>query len=108
MNPQILDKLYFYPGVVDYDKFRTINPIVSVTKKCQLTIPVGEPLLHVIPLFNDKIVCGYGPPTPEQQGELVYDPTVHTNHFYRKKYQVKKSYSLEEVKLQELQESEKE
>lgn len=93
---EILDNIYFYPGVVDYDRFRAMNVIVSIMNKCTLTIKAGEPLLHIIPMYNEKIVCGYGPPTPAQTAESKYDPTVHTNHFYRKKQQVKKDYKLNE------------
>lgn len=93
---EILDNLYFYPGVVDYDRFRALNVIVSVMNKCTLTIKAGEPLLHIIPFFNERIVCGYGPPTPAQSAETNYDPVTHTNHFYRKKQQVKKDYKLNE------------
>mgnify|MGYP006286359427 CR=1 FL=1 len=98
---EILDNMYFYPGVVDYDRFRALNVIVSVMNKCTLHIKAGEPLLHIIPFFNERIVCGYGPPTPAQAAESNYDPVTHTSHFYRKKHQVKKDYKLEEIESQE-------
>ena len=94
-NPEILENLHIYPGVVDYDKFRAINVIASVKRKCTIHIKAGEPLLHVIPMFNERIVCGYGPPTPEQEAEVRYDPNMHTSHFYRKKMQVKKEFGLQ-------------
>lgn len=90
MDPEILENLYIHPGVVDYDRFRVVNIIASIKKKCTIHIKAGEPLLHIIPMFNEKIVCGYGPPTSEQEAEIRYDPTMHTNHFYRKKMQTKK------------------
>jgi hypothetical protein len=105
-DPEILENLYIYPGVVDYDRFRVVNMIASVKKKSTIHIKAGEPLLHIIPLFNDKIVCGYGPPTPEQEAELRYDPTMHTNHFYRKKMQPRKKDS--DFALQNPQENKEE
>lgn len=91
---EMLENMYVYPGIVDYDRFRTINLIAAIRKKCSFTIRAGDPLLHVIPMFNEKIVCGYGPPTPEQAAESNYDPVVHVSQYYRKKLQVKKEYGL--------------
>lgn len=93
-NPEILDNLYIVPGIVDYDDFHIVNFIFAVKKKCQIKIKAGEPLLHFIPFVNSDIVCGYGPPNPEQEAKSFYDPVVHETHFYRKKQQIKKSFEL--------------
>jgi len=103
-KPEMLENMYIYPGIVDYDKFRTINVIAAVKKKCTFTIKAGDPFLHVIPIFNERITCGYGPPSPEQLAEGSYDPMIHTSQFYRKKYQVKKDYQLNESETEEEQE----
>lgn len=97
-NPKILENLHIYSGVVDYDRFRPMNVIASIKNKCTIHIKAGEPLMHIIPFFNEKISCGYGPPKPEQEAECRYDPTVHTSHYYRKKHQTKKdsNYKLQE------------
>lgn len=96
-KPEILENLYIVPGVVDYDNFHVVNFIFSIRKKCQFTIKAGEPLLHFIPFLNSDIICGYGPPTQEQEAASLYDPVVHENHFYRKKQQIKKSFELNEL-----------
>lgn len=94
MSQEIFKNTYVVPGIVDYDKFHSMNFICAFTKKCEFTIPAGEPLLHVIPIVNKPVVCGYGPPNAKQESELNYDPKVHQRNFYRKNFQFKKLFSL--------------
>lgn len=102
-NPEILDNLYIYPGIVDYDKFHTVNIICAVRRKCNFVIRAGEPLLHIIPFVNSDIVCGYGPATEEQTGQIKYDPKIYQNQYYRKYHQTKKKYKLDEKQEEETQ-----
>lgn len=100
-NPEILDNLYIYPGIVDYDKFHTANIICAVRRRCNFTIHAGEPLLHIIPFVNSDIVCGYGPATEEQRGQSKYDPKIYQNQYYRKHHHTKKKYKLDESQVQD-------
>jgi hypothetical protein len=95
-SPEFLENFFVYPGIVDYSTFHTMNVILAPRKKMEYTIKAGDPILHVIPFYNKEIVCGYGPPTIEQESLLSYDPTIHRTQFYRKNHAVKKSFSLEE------------
>lgn len=96
--PEFFDNFYVFPGVVDYKSFHVVNAILAPRRKMEYTIKAGDPLLHVIPFYNKEIVCGYGPPSIEQESLINYDPTIHRNHFYRKNHAIKKSYNLEETK----------
>lgn len=95
-DPEFLDNFYLYPGIVDYNTFHTMNVIFAPKRKCEYTIKAGDPLLQVIPFYNKPIVCGYGPPTIEQESLLGYDPTIHEKNFYRKNHMVKKEFKLEQ------------
>lgn len=94
-DPELLDNFYFYPGIVDYNTFHTMNVILAPRKRFEYTIKAGDPLLHVIPFYSKNIKCGYGPPTIEQESLLRYDPTWHEKQFYRKNHMTKKTYKLE-------------
>jgi len=96
MDPEILENLYIYPGIVDYDKFHTANVICAVRRNCQFTIKAGEPLVHIIPFVNSEIVCGYGPATDEQESQINYDPNMYQKQYYRKNHHTKKTYILED------------
>lgn len=95
---EFLDNFYVYPGIVDYDTFHVCNVILAPKKKMEYTIKAGDPLLHIIPIYNKNISCGYGPPTVEQESLIKYDPAYHRNQYYRKVHSVKKGFDLEENK----------
>lgn len=63
MHSTFLDKLFVYPGMVDYDKFHTINFIFSVTEECEFTIWAGEPLLQVLPVQRRTFTAECGAAT---------------------------------------------
>lgn len=100
-DPEFLDNFYIYPGIVDYGTFHVMNVIFSPRRKCEYTIKAGDPLLHIIPFYNKPIVCGYGPPTIEQESLLKYDHTFHENNFYRKNHMVKKNFKLNNIDSKE-------
>jgi hypothetical protein len=106
-SAEILENLYIYPGIVDYDKFHTANVICAVKRKCNFVIKAGEPLLHIIPFINSDITCGYGPATEEQKSQIDYDPKIYQNQYYRKHHQIKKNYELEESFNGDVQKEEK-
>lgn len=92
---EFLDNFYVYPGIVDYNTFHVCNVILSPKRKVEYTIRAGDPLLHIIPIYNKNISCGYGPPTVEQESLVAYDPAYHQTQYYRKNHSMKKSFSLE-------------
>jgi hypothetical protein len=90
-----LDDLYVYPGVVDYNKFTTLNFICSPKHECEVEIKAGDPILHVIPFITNKdIVASYGPASKEQEDYTKILKWYHELNFYRKYYMVRKKYKI--------------
>lgn len=94
-HSKFLDDLYIYPGVVDYNRFTTINFICSPKRECEVEIKAGEPLLHVIPFITNKdIVASYGPASKEQINYSKLLKWFHESNFYRKYYMIRKKYKI--------------
>ena len=94
-HSKFLDDLYVYPGVVDYNRFTTINFICSPKHECEVEIKAGEPLLHVIPFITSKdIVASYGPASQEQIHYSKILKWFHESNFYRKYYMIRKKYKI--------------
>lgn len=94
-HSNFLDDLYVYPGVVDYQGFNTLNFIISPKRKCEVTIPAGTPILHVIPFYTNKnMVATYGPGKREQHDAARILKWYHETNFYRKYYMIKKKFSI--------------
>jgi hypothetical protein len=96
MHSPFLDKLFVYPGVVDYDKgFSTCNFIASPLHACELIIPAGTPLLQVIPfkLVNYHAVCGAASQREIDCNRFGFPSRVLG--YYRKMFHQKKIYTSE-------------
>ena len=52
-----LKDLYVYSGIVDYDNFTVCNFIFTALRECEIEIPVGTPLLQVIPFKREDITA---------------------------------------------------
>jgi len=95
-NPELMKRVYTYPGVVDYgENFQTINWVFSIKKRCEYVIREGEAIVHVIPYTIDKEInatCG-----PSNFNMKVRQGIIKNSsypHFYRKKYMKKKKYNI--------------
>lgn len=88
------DDIHVWPGIVDYKNFSTINFIFSPKRGCEITIPAGEPLLHVMPFFNKDISGGFGPATQEQIDSHKYQIVSSEKQSYRKRLQTVKKFFL--------------
>lgn len=53
MHSEFFDKLWVYPGIVDYDNYHTCNFVFSPLKECEITIPAGTPLMHALPFKRE-------------------------------------------------------
>jgi hypothetical protein len=64
-----LDKIFIYPGTVDYENFHTANIILTVIRPCEIVIPAGEVILQALPFKRTSYhgVCGKGTPTEIDQ-----------------------------------------
>jgi hypothetical protein len=93
-HSDFLDDLMILPGVVDYDKFHTVNMICTPRRACDVRIHAGDPLLHVIPLRTADIKGGFGPANIEQQGMIGNQIYTGGSQIYRKMYQAVKKFTL--------------
>ena len=92
-----LRDLFVYPGTVDYDKFSTINLIFSPIRACEISIPAGTPLLHVIPFKREDITAEYSSGTETDKKKHGYGFPTRVTSAYRKFFHSKKNYSLKKV-----------
>ena len=92
-----LDDLYVVPGVVDYHKFHTANFICMPKRRCEIHIKAGDPLLHVIPMWNKDMKAGYGPGEDSQVDLHLNQIPTQEKQYYRKYMQLKKKFDLEEM-----------
>lgn len=93
-----LDKIYIYPGTVDYDKFHVANVIITVLKPCEFVIPAGTPLLHVLPFKRISYHGVTGPATKKEYAKLKFGFPSRITGFYRKMFHSKKVYTNEVMK----------
>ena len=89
-----LDDIHVWSGIVDYKKFHVSNFIISAKRKCSVHIKAGEPLLHIIPLWNKDMLAGYGPGTDIQIDATKNEIPGETKQYYRKHYMINKIYKL--------------
>lgn len=89
-----LDDIYVYPGVVDYDKFSTINFIFSALRECEIIIPAGTPLLQVIPFHRETITAEVGKATQLELDKHNYGFPTRIRAAYRKLFHQRKKFIL--------------
>lgn len=89
------DKLFVYPGVVDYDKFPIINFVFSPMKECEFTIPVGTPLLHILPFKREVINANCDVGQNRDIDRFFYTIVGSTKNFYRRFLSEKKTFKME-------------
>jgi len=94
MHSPFLDKVFVYPGMVDYEKFSTINCIVTVREECEFTIWAGTPLAHVIPFKRQDFHAEVGVPTQREQACQLFGFGSRKPGFYRKWFHFPKKYTL--------------
>jgi len=95
MHSDFLDKIFVYPGVVDYENFHTVNFIFSPLKECEFTIPAGAPLLQVIPFKREKITAECGKATEVERDEHLFGMgTKAVKNYYRRFMSERKSFKM--------------
>jgi len=90
-----LQDLHVYSGTVDYDKFHVCNFVFSATKACDIEIPIGTPLLQIIPFRRENItaVCEKGNVKDLDVLNFSYPHKLHAA--YRKFFHQRKNYTME-------------
>jgi hypothetical protein len=91
-----LKDLYVYPGIVDYDKFIICNFIFTAIRACEIEIPLGTPLLQIIPFKREDIsaVCMKATEIDIDKKNFQF-PGEQIKAAYRKYCHSKKTYTLE-------------
>jgi len=90
-----LKDLYVYSGIVDYDKFTVCNFIFSAVTTCEIEIPIGTPLLQVIPFKRENVTAVSMKATESDAGKAHFQFPAKIRSAYRKYCYGKKSYKLE-------------
>lgn len=93
-HSSFLDKVYVYPGVVDYEGFHSINLIISVLEECEIDIWAGEPLLQVIPYKRESITASCGKADEKEVDKHRFGFFSRLPNFYRKAFHHRKSYTM--------------
>jgi hypothetical protein len=91
-----LKDLYVYPGIVDYDKFTDCNFVFTAIRACEIEIPMGTPLLQIIPFKREDIgaVCMKATEVDRDKKNFQF-PAQKIKAAYRKFCHSKKTYTLE-------------
>jgi len=101
-HSSFLDDLYVWSGIVDYNKFHSLNFIFSPKRECEVHIKAGDPLLQVIPFYNKNIRSGFGPASDHQRDENKNYKYTSKTQFYRKHSMVKKFFGLENTNNEDI------
>lgn len=94
LHADYLDKIFVYPGIVDYDTYHTVNFVFSPIKECEFTIPAGTPLLQVIPFKRESMDACCDRANEEDVDIFFASFPSKVKNFYRKHLHSKKSYSM--------------
>lgn len=95
MHSNFLDKLFVYPGVVDYDRFHTVNFVFSPIEDCDIVIPAGTPLLQIIPFKREDITAVCKRATNDEEETHFFNITSKLSHYYRKYLSRPKPFKME-------------
>lgn len=89
------DKIWIYPGIVDYDKFHVINLVFSPITECEFTITTNTPLMQVIPFKREDISASCDRATPQELDKYKYTiPTGRIPNFYKKFLRGRKRFTM--------------
>lgn len=90
-----LKDLYVYSGIVDYDKFTICNFVFTAIRACEIEIPMGTPLLQVIPFKREDISAVCMRATEIDKNKTNFEFPAKIKGAYRKYCYGKKTYTLE-------------
>lgn len=94
MHADYLDKIFVYPGVVDYDDFYVINFVFSPIKECEFTILAGTPLLQVIPFKREVITAECDNASIEDTNNYLFNIPARIANYYKKYLWKKKIFKI--------------
>jgi hypothetical protein len=94
-SPELMDKVFVFPGTVDYEEFHTANWILVVIKPCEFVIKAGTPLLQALPFKRVNYHGVAGAATPWEKAKHKYGFPSRITGFYRRMFHFKKIYTSE-------------
>jgi hypothetical protein len=94
LQADYLDKLMVWPGVIDCDTYHHISFIFSAKEECEVLLPAGTPLVHIIPFKREVFdgVCNKA--TDEEEDIYKYHVTSRVGQVYRKFFHSKKKFNM--------------
>lgn len=92
------DKVYVYPGTVDYDDFHTLNFIISPIAQCDFVIHAGTPLLQILPFKREDFHGASGPATDIERDRHLFGFPTRAKGAYRRLFFKKKTFTIEVTK----------
>ncbi len=95
MHFPYLDKLFVYPGTVDYEEFHTANFIITPIRPCEIVIKAGTPILQALPFKRVSYHGMCGPATEAENNHHRYRFASRVMGFYRRRFHFKKVYTSE-------------
>lgn len=95
MHSPFLDKLYVYAGTNDYEDFHTCNFIFSAITACEIIIPAGTPLLHILPFKRENFHAVTGLANRLETDQHRFGFTTRAVGAYRRLFHKKKIYTIE-------------
>lgn len=89
------DKIFIYPGTVDYEEFHTANLIITPMRPCEIVIYAGEVILQALPFkrIDYHGICGKA--TEREADRHRYGFPSRRMGFYRRMFHFKKTYTSE-------------
>lgn len=97
-SPHLFKNIFIYPGDVDYDGFHTINVIIGVVRECEMVIPAGTPLLHILPYKRENFHAISGPATQIEKDRHLHGYLTRVKGAYHRKLLKPKKYTIEVIK----------
>jgi hypothetical protein len=90
-----LDKIFVYPGTVDYEEFHTANLIITAIRPCEIVIKAGDVILQALPFKRVGYhgVCGKA--TQQEADRQHFGFLSRTMGYYRRMFHFKKVYTSE-------------
>jgi hypothetical protein len=92
-NPKLYN-LTCLPGIVDYEKFHTMNFIFACHQQGEWEIDAGEPLLQIIPIKQEEFVGRTAVANDLQVRQFGHNIISKAKYYYRKHFSIRKVFKL--------------
>lgn len=94
LQADYLDKLMVWPGVIDCDNYHFLSLIFSAKEECEIFLPTGTPLLHVIPFKREHFTGECGKANEQEEDIYKYHIISKVAQTYRRFFHTRKKFSM--------------